>query len=431
MSSQLVFVLEWRITMSEPLMLEASLELSRTDWLLILRTKAGEYFLERGYKIVEPVPIVQTQMNVVDSDVSLVGSTTNVLKRFLTNLDSVGDGLYLFQSKVRTQNISQYFTDTDLVYASAFTGFGLWVLPNDYVRMCEDVASFLVNVIGLPRESMQITSSYTYIDLWKPWRELEFRIQFDPDEERFLWKFGTSPVGDLCGEGLYVDLVDPQTGLVIGDLASIEIVRSSIDGRPFVFEMGLGFETITARYLSTQQKDLSPIWCTSAADHFKVSISPETTNFLDALNTVGILLANGIDLKGRQKGSGYGSTILKRFLSAVKFYAVEGKFEKYVLKKTISGVLGKTHSLPTEIVDNVLSSTMQYIDRFNFFTEAVTRFIVDGDISDHQVIPGFKQARDRGLVFSVLQSARESQLENLNVHKLIADCWNCNQHWFF
>lgn len=386
------------------------LHLKNKNLLGVMEALSHENFTQK-YLAHPTVPVVQFTLASKDPTVSLIGSTTNVLKHVLKS-GVPNTPLYLFQPKLRTHNVDLHFKEEYPRYASYFTGIGAWVPVDFYQEMCTDLFYFITKKLGIPQQSLVVTACGLHPHVWGPWKEIGgLEVQLFENPFRFLWEFGDSPLGLLKGEGCYIEVRNTETGERFGDIASIEILQTQ-DGRQLVAEFGLGFETTIAQVKRMLGFNTSPIWCSTLAD--SLGGLPQTlnnTHLLDCLNTVGALLSTGLSLYGKSKGYGYAGTILRRYLKALKFYWVETIAQNIHTGRLSTSLISKHFILDNKKLEELSEYLENYSKRFEFFTTCVEHLFVQG-YNDTLTISGLKQAVNNRRVFDVAESAQQYELVN-------------------
>jgi hypothetical protein len=132
------------------------------DHVLAIHSGYREHMTGLGYEDHPPVALTSG----VDPTVRFIGSHISVLKPYLLDRTVPEDGYILVQDCLRTRNV-QTLLDDDYFpkYGSFFTSLGGIAPPESLDKVCADVATFITDELGIPRENIRANVSSSDEDL--------------------------------------------------------------------------------------------------------------------------------------------------------------------------------------------------------------------------------------------------------------------------
>jgi len=255
-----------------------------------------EYFKERGYREIEPEPLLPR----ADKSLIFTNATIVPFKEYIERSNIPESGLMVEQKCLRFQNLKNIFNETyEPKYSNYFRMLG--VMGINEQRCSLDAIGYVKNKLGIPEISLGIFASSNDRSIFKSWYQ-HFDVQENTENENFYnWKYGME---NIRGRGITIS-VKQNSGKYddIGNMVAI-LKHDEVIG----YEFGFGIETTIARKYGLPHP-LAASRISEVVDYKRDSLSEK---FQDVIMQAVILYSQGI-----RPGEGGANYLAKKIIKAI------------------------------------------------------------------------------------------------------------------
>lgn len=292
------------------------------------KTFIREFFLSfcesRGYYIEPQSPIISKEQ---DETVVFIGSSTNIFKKYLLREEPFTDpGISLYQEKIRTQNYKNFYSAPS-EFSSFFEGGGVLTPVHRYQDLLKETIDFLSEGVGVHLDNLAIdvassSKEFDIVNEVAKKKGVDLIVDKKPSSY-YEWKFG---VPGIFGHGIIFSIkrFGQAPNGEFGTLVMISDERSE----NIAVEWGFGTETLLSKLYGYRH----PISCSLISKIYPYEIEEKDINFCDIITTCLVILD---ELLCEERKPESARTVLRRYLSALKFYVRESELPDAELKKII------------------------------------------------------------------------------------------------
>lgn len=283
--------------------------MTKKDYLDFVETQWKNYFLEKGY--IEETAVKITSK--VDSSVSLVGSTTSPLKKYILE-DNIGNpGRFIIQNCMRTQGMKNLKTEKPQVFGSYFKCMGI-LKEYSYDNLVETVFvafDYLLNKLMISPCNIRIRISAADKDLIAAIKDVDGSIVREIDTfspKYYTHVYGNNILG-IYGRNFNIAIRKNGTNEFY-DIGNVIIMEN--DKKKYSIEMGFGNQTLSMTYFGVD----STVAGSRLADFFTIRDVP-SMKLADAIISTAVLQYEKVDQNGT---SDYFKRLLRQYYAEVINY---------------------------------------------------------------------------------------------------------------